>query len=216
MLTATTTATNTIPTVVTTSVFTVLPSVLPAVADTTLLWVCDVGSVLLSDPMVWARYFQVPPQTVCGRAWLLQLHPEDMALVIECFVSLLNPRVVRPSAALEPQVMTIRLRNSSAYRRYQLHAILVRLQDLTYHWVFLASSLAPTAADYAERNLLSVLTMAVSLARDVLASLTALHNATLRSPLCRRLSGFTDQIQGYLDHLEQGVRYLTTQRQRHD
>jgi len=194
----------------------VLPSVSPLVVGTTLLWVCDVGGVLLSDPMVWARYFQVPPQTVCGRAWLLQLHPEDSARVLECFVSLLNPSAVSPVAPLEPQSLTIRLRDGCAYRRHQLQAMPVRLQSLTYHWVFLASSLEPTAADYAERNLLSVMVMAMSLSRDLLASLVALHNATLRPPFCRRLSRFTDQIHVYLDHLEQGVRYLSAQRQRHD
>jgi len=170
----------------------------------------DIGGVLLSDPLLWSQPFQTSPQTVSGRAWLHLLHPEDQPLVIGCLVSVLNPdRLMPQGLSSTPTLLVLRLRAGECYVRYQVQAVPVLLSDLTYHWVFVAQSLEPTVAAYAERNLLSVLIMAVSLARTGLESLTALHNESLRPPLCRRLAVAIDHVYGYLDHLEQGVRYLS-------
>lgn len=177
------------------------------------VWVCDQGGCLLSAPQLWSERFQILPQTVVGRAWLTLLHPEDVPLVLNCFVSLLNPAPDKLLPIGQPERFVVRFGNAQSSSRYQVQALPLLLGDLTYYWVFVASSLEPTVTDYAERNLLAVLTVAVSLAHTVLQSLSAMHHECLRPPLCRRLDVLTDQIHGYLNHLEQGVRYLTQQRQ---
>jgi len=185
---------------------------------TTFVWVCDASGCLVSDPSLWSNRFQLPLQTVSGRAWLHQLHPDDQTPLLNCLMSALPLCGTDiPADVAAPRSLMLRFRSAASaacYEWYRVEAVPVVVVGGHCYWFFLSTSLEPTAADYAERNLLSVMTMAISLSQTVLASLTALHHETLRPPLCRRLRLLTDQIHGYLEHVEQGVRHLTQQRSR--
>ncbi|XHX78561.1 MAG: hypothetical protein RBJ76_01080 [Stenomitos frigidus ULC029] len=105
--------------------------------------------------------------------------------------------------------MLLRFWVDSGYQRYQVYATPLALKDGECQWVFVADSLEPTANLYAERNLLAVMKLALSLIVEGLSELTKLHEISLQKHGLRRSQSLVSSLLRYLKHLDEGVRYLS-------